>query len=66
MQQQYDVTQFEYVLWRHTMHEWVMNINYKTWIAIHKHDPHPSKQWGVCDKLCEPMLIQFIDAYMRR
>ena len=33
MQQHYDVTQFEYVLWRHTMHEWVMNIHYKTWIA---------------------------------
>ena len=33
MQQHYDVTQFEYVLWCHTMHEWVMNIHYKTWIA---------------------------------
>ena len=29
----YDVTQFEYVLWRHTMHEWVMNIHNQTWIA---------------------------------
>ena len=33
MQQHYDVTQFECVLRRHTMHEWVMNIHYKTWIA---------------------------------
>ena len=33
MQQHYDVTQFEYVLWRHTIHEWVVNIHYKTWIA---------------------------------
>ena len=33
MQQHYDVTQFEYILWCHTMHEWVMNIHYKTWIA---------------------------------
>ena len=32
MQQHYDVTQFKYVLWCHTMHEWVMNIHYKTWI----------------------------------
>ena len=27
----YDVTQFEYVLWRHKMHEWVMNMHYQTW-----------------------------------
>ena len=33
MYQHYDVTQFEYVFWRHTMHEWVMNIHCKTWIA---------------------------------
>ena len=33
MQQHYDVMQFEYILWHHTMHEWVMNIHYKTWIA---------------------------------
>ena len=29
--QQHYVAQFEYVLWRHTMHECVMNIHYKTW-----------------------------------
>ena len=51
MQQHYDVTQFEYVLWGHTIHEWVMNIHYKTWIA---QGPFtniiltPSKQWSVC------------------
>ena len=33
MQQHYDVTQFEYVLWRRTMHEWVMYIHDKTRIA---------------------------------
>ena len=33
IQQHYDVTQFEYVLWGHTTHGWVMNIHYKTWIA---------------------------------
>ena len=52
MQQHYDVTQFEYVLWRHTMHEWVMNIHYKTWIAQGRFTNMirtPSKQWGVCD-----------------
>ena len=51
--QHYDVTQFEYVLWRHTMHEWVMNIYYKTWIAQGRFTNMiltPSKQWGVCDK----------------
>ena len=52
MQQHYDVTQFEYVVWRHTMHEWVMNIHYKTWIAQGRFTNlilTPSKQWGVCD-----------------
>ena len=50
--QHYDVTQFEYALWRHTMHEWVMNIHYKTWIAQGRFTNMiltPSKQWGVCD-----------------
>ena len=50
--QHYDVTQFEYVLWRHTMHEWVMNIHYKTWIAQGRFTNMiltPSKQWGMCD-----------------
>ena len=53
MLQHYDVTQFEYVLWRHTMHEWVMNIHYKTWIALGRFTNIiliPSKQWGMCDK----------------
>ena len=31
--QYYDVTQFEFILWRHTMHAWVMNIHCQTWIA---------------------------------
>ena len=31
--QHYDVTRFEYVLWCRTMHEWVMNIHYQTWIV---------------------------------
>ena len=56
MRQQHDVTQFEYVLWRHTMHEWAMDIHYKTWIAqkaIHKHYPHPLKQWDACDNHIE-------------
>ena len=51
--QHFDVTQFEYVLWRHTMHEWVMNIHYKTWIAQGRFTNMiltPSKQWGVCHK----------------
>ena len=49
----YDVMWFEYVLWSHTMLEWVMNIHYQTWIAqghftniIHT----PWKQWGMCDR----------------
>ena len=52
MQQHNDVTQFEYVLRRHTMHEWVMNIHYKTWIAQGRFTNMiltPSKQWGMCD-----------------
>ena len=52
--QHYDVTQFEYVLWHHTMHEWVMNIHYKTWIAQGRFTNMiltPSKQWGVCDNV---------------
>ena len=54
MQQHYDVMQFEYLFWHHTTHEWVMNIDYQTWISqgrftsiIHT----PSKQWGVCDNV---------------
>ena len=44
--QHYDVTQFVNILWRRTMHEWVMNIHYKTSRAIHKHDPHPLEIMG--------------------
>ena len=50
--QHYDVTWFEYALWRRTMHEWVMNIHYQTWIAQRRFINMigtPSKQWGVCD-----------------
>ena len=49
MQQRYDVTQFDYVLWRHTMHEWVMNIHFQNLNrprAIHKHDPQPLETMG--------------------
>ena len=48
-QQHYDITLFEKVLWRHTMHEWVMNIHYQNMNrprAIHKHDPHPLETMG--------------------
>ena len=41
--QHYDVTRFECVLWRYTMHEWVMNIHYQNFNrprAIHKYNPH--------------------------
>ena len=58
--QHYNVTQFEYVLWRNPMHEWVMNIHYKTWIAQGRFTNMiltPSKQWGVCDKACIQTLI---------
>ena len=47
--QHYDVTRFEYVLWRRTMHEWVMNIHYESLNrprAIHKHNPHPLETMG--------------------
>ena len=47
--QHYDVTQFEYVLWRHTMREWFMNIHYKTWIGQERFTNMiltPSKQWA--------------------
>ena len=50
--QDYDVTQFEYVLWRRIMHEWVMNIHYQTGIAqggFINIIRTPSKQWRVCD-----------------
>ena len=52
--QHYDVTRFEYALWRRTMHEWVMNIHYQTWIAQGRFINiirTPSKQWGVCDNV---------------
>ena len=41
-----------YVLWRNTVHAWVMNIHYQTWIAQGRFTKiilTPSKQWGVCD-----------------
>ena len=47
--QHYDVTRFEYVLRRRTMHEWVMNIHYQNLNrprAFHKHDPHPFETGG--------------------
>ena len=53
-QQHYDFTQFEYVLWRHTIHEWVMNIHYQTWIAQGRFTNiilTPSKQWDVYDDI---------------
>ena len=44
----YDFTQFEYVLWRHTMrlgYEYsLLNLNRPR--AIHKHNPHPLKTMG--------------------
>ena len=51
-QQHYDVTRRAYVLWRHTMHEWVMHIQYQAWIAKGRFANiirMPSKQWGMCD-----------------
>ena len=48
-QQHYDITLLEYVLWRHTMHEWVMNIHYQNMnrpTAILKHHPHPLETMG--------------------
>ena len=55
--QHYDVTRIEYVLWRRTMHEWVMNIHYQTWIPLNMIRT-PLKQWGMCDNLsiltCKP------------
>ena len=53
MQQHYDVTQFEYVLWRHTIHEWVVNIHYNIYSFAQGRFANtiltPSKQWSVCD-----------------
>ena len=45
------ITQFEYVLWCHTMHEWVMDIHCKIWIAQGRFTNiilSPSTQWCVC------------------
>ena len=56
--QHYDVTRFEYALWHPTMHEWVMNIHYQTWIAQGRFINiirTPSKQWGVCDNLLKSL-----------
>ena len=60
MQRHYDVTQLEYVLWRNTMHEWVMNIHYKTWIAqgrVTNMNPTPSEQWGEWDNDLWPLTM---------
>ena len=67
MQQHYDVMQFEYVLWRYTMHEWVMNIHYKTWITQERFTNvilTPSKQWGVCDKCFGSHIQPITDAHI--
>ena len=48
-----DIMRFEYVLWRLTIHEWVMNIHYQTWITqggFINIIGTTSKQWGVCDQ----------------
>ena len=48
-QQHYDIKLLEYVLWRHTMHKWVMNIYYQNMNrprAIHKHHPYPLETMG--------------------
>ena len=50
----YDVMRFELVLWRNTMHEWVMNIHYQTWKAQGRFiniSRTPSKLWGMCDNI---------------
>ena len=52
--QHYDVTRFKCVLWRRTMHEWVMNNHYQMWIAQGRcinMIRTPSKQWGVFDNV---------------
>ena len=39
-------------MYSHTMHEWVMKIHYRTWMAQGRFTDiilTPSKQWGVCD-----------------
>ena len=51
------VTRIEYVLWCRTLHQWVMNIHYQTWIPLNMIRT-PLKQWGMCDNLsmltCKP------------
>ena len=62
----YDVTRFENVLWRRTMHEWVMNIHYKTRIAQGRFINMirtPSKQWGVCDNNYIPPFSEDVIRY---
>ena len=49
MQQHYDMTQLEYVSWRHAMYEWgyeysLQNLNRPR--AIDKHNPHPFETMG--------------------
>ena len=58
MYQHYDVTWFEYVLWRRTMHEWVMNSHYQNMnhpMRFINMTCTPSKQWGVCDNGGTPL-----------
>ena len=53
MHQHCDIMRFEYVLWRLTIHEWVMNIHHQTWITqggFINIIGSTSKQLGVCDK----------------
>ena len=64
----YDVTRFKYVLWRRTMHAWVMNIHYQTWIGQGRFINMirtPSKQWGVCDKCMMTMTMITVIAHGR-
>ena len=61
--QHYDVTRFKYVLWRRTMHEWVMNIHYQTSIAQGRFINiirTPSKQRGVCDNISNTISKDFV------
>ena len=55
-QQHYDIIWFEHVLWHYTMHDWIMNIHYQTWITQGQF-PNiiltPSKQCGMCDNMAE-------------
>ena len=64
MQQHYDITQFEYILWRHTMHEWVINIHYKIKLESPKGDSQtqssPPRNNGACVIILKNSTIGFI------